>query len=360
MTVEPLFRPFACKSLSVRNRIAMSSMARWSTPGGDPAPLADFYRRRIEGGTGLIFTEALAIGRRGAGNDPDSPVIHGDVAQNWRGVVQAVHDAGGAIIPQIWHCGATMKAGKGSTDDRESPSGLQGPGVAHGRVLTEADLDDVLRAYVDAAVLAKSLGFDGVEVHGGHGYLLDLFFWGETNRRTDRWGGATVAERARFPLAVMGAIRAAVGPDFLVSMRISQWKSIDPTARVVDSADELLAWLGPLKDAGVDLFNTSQQRYDEPAFPGSPDSLAAWTRRLVGGPVVAVGSVGLSCTLRETATGQTAEPQGVDEVARRLAAGEFDLISVGRALLADPDWADRIAQDRPRSALPPERIGPGL
>ena len=359
MDTAPLFRPFACKSLRLSNRIAMSSLARWSTPGGDPTPLADFYRRRIDGGVGLIFTEALAIGRPGAGNDPRSPLIHGPAAEGWRAVAAAVHAAGGAIVAQLWHCGATMKVGSGSQDDRESPSGLQGPGVAHGRVMTEEDIADTVRAYGEAARLAKDLGFDGVEVHAGHGYLLDLFFWAATNLRTDRWGGATLPERSRFPLAVMRAVRDAVGPDFAVSMRVSQWKSIDRTARLVETPDELVAWLAPFREV-VDLFNTSQYRYDEPAFRGLDGSLSAWTRRRLGVPTVVAGSVGLSCDLKATGEGQTAEPQPIDDVVARLDAGEFDIVSVGRGLLADPDWPRRIASGEARRAVAPAMIGPGL
>jgi 2,4-dienoyl-CoA reductase-like NADH-dependent reductase (Old Yellow Enzyme family) len=279
-------------------------------------------------------------------------------AESWRGVVKAVHNAGGAIVPQLWHCGASVK--KGSPDDYESPSGLQGPGVAHSRVMTEADIEDTIGAYAEAARLVKDLGFDGVEVHAGHGYLPDLFFWAETNKRTDRWGGATLPERARFPLAVMRAVRAAVGPDFLVSMRISQWKSIDSTVRLVGSEDELVAWLAPFRDAGVDLFNTSQFRYDEPAWDGANESMAAMTRRLLGVPTVVVGSVGLRNTIRATAGGEPAQPQPVDDVARRLEAGEFDLVAVGRGLLADPDWAERVRSGSVRTPVTQQTLTGGL
>ena len=131
--MSSLFQPFACKSLRLDNRVAMASTARWSAPGGDPKPLAAYYRRRIEGGAALIMTEGAAIDRPAAYNDPKGPHLFGPALDGWRAVVAEIHAAGGKIIPQLWHCGAVGKAASDWSPpaDPESPSGL----VAVGRAL---------------------------------------------------------------------------------------------------------------------------------------------------------------------------------------------------------------------------------
>lgn len=362
MSVEALFQPFACRSLRTRNRIAMASMARWSTPDGDPALLAEFYRRRIEGGTGLILTEGAIIDRPSAGNDPSSLRLFGEALETWPTVIAAVHAAGGAIVPQLWHCGAAAKPGSAWTPPapHESPSGLQAPGMPRGRAMTETDIAETIAAYARAAALAKGLGFDGVEIHAGHGYLIDQFLWGKTNMRRDGWGGETLAARSRFALEVVRAVRAAVGPDFALLLRVSQWKSADLAARLVETPGELVAWLAPLVDAGVDMISVSQLRHDAAEFEGSALSLAGWARKLTGLPVIVAGAIGMSGDFIRTFSGERGVAEPVDDVARRLEAGEFDLIAVGRGLLADPDWARRVRDGLPRSDCPPRRLGPGL
>jgi 2,4-dienoyl-CoA reductase-like NADH-dependent reductase (Old Yellow Enzyme family) len=351
MSAEALFRPFAAKSLRTGNRIAMASMARWATPGGDPAPLADFYRRRVQGGAGLILTEGVNPDRPAAGNDPCSLKLHGPALDSWPAVITAVHEAGGAIVPQLWHCGATAKPGQKWTPPApfESPSGRQAPGMERGVVMDGTAILETIAAYVSAAEDAKALGFDGVEIHAGHGYLLDQFQWAATNDRTDRWGGATLAQRSAFPLEIVRAVRAAVGPEFAILLRISQWKSADLTARLVTTPAELEAWLAPYIDAGVDIVSVSQLRWDQPEFEGSPLSLAGWVRRTLAVPTIIAGGVGMSGDFIKTFMGVAGAPEPVDEVARRLDAGEFDLVSVGRAMLADADWAKKVRDGAARS-----------
>lgn len=362
MSVEALFTPFACKSLRTANRIAMASMARWSTPGGDPAPLAGFYRRRVEGGAGLILTEGAIIGRPSAGNDPDSLRLFGEALEAWPAVVAAVHGAGGAIVPQLWHCGATAKPGStwSPAAPFESPSGLQARGMPRGAAMTDGDIAETIAAYAGAAASAKALGFDGVEVHAGHGYLIDQFLWDQTNLRRDGWGGETLAARSRFALEVVRAVRAAVGPDFALSMRISQWKSADLGARLVETPGELEAWLAPFVEAGVDVLSVSQLRHDAAGFEGSDLSLAGWTRKVTGVPVIIAGGVGMSGDFIGAFSGERGAPEPLDDVARRLDEGEFDLIAVGRGLLADSDWGHRVRDGLPRSDCPARRLGPGL
>ncbi len=152
--------------------------------------------------------------------------------------------------------------------------------------------------FARAAADAKRLGFDMVELHGAHGYLIDQFFWSGTNERTDRYGGATLKERARFAAEVVAAVRAAVGPDLPVSLRVSQWKQQDYAVRLAETPDAMADWLVPLVEAGANLLHCSQRRFWEPEFPEIDGenglNFAGWAKKLTGAATISVGSVSLS------------------------------------------------------------------
>jgi 2,4-dienoyl-CoA reductase-like NADH-dependent reductase (Old Yellow Enzyme family) len=189
-----------------------------------------------------------------------------------------------------------------------------------------------------------------VELHGAHGYLIDQFFWGATNTRDDRWGGDTLPLRARFAVELLKAVRAAVGPDFPVIIRLSQWKQQDFGFRLAPTPDELAAWLQPLADAGADLFHCSQRRFWEAEFPEIDGAeglnFAGWARKLTGRPTITVGSVGLSGEFVAGMQGETSRPASLDGLLARLARDEFDLVAVGRALIVDPDWPAKVRDGR--------------
>ncbi|MET8795928.1 12-oxophytodienoate reductase [Nocardia sp. NPDC004568] len=359
-----LFRPLTVRSLELPNRIVMSAMTRSASPGGVPGPdVAGYYRRRAAGGTGLLVTEGVAIDHPAAVDNPRVPRMHGeDVLAGWRTVLDEVHGAGGRIVPQLWHVGPLWGA-MSAVDPAirpMRPSGRWGtPGVTSysGEYIaraarpvapmTEQDIADIRAAYVRAAVAAAELGFDGIALHGGHGYLLDSFLWHDTNTREDRWGGDAVA-RSRFPAEVVRDIRAAVGDALPIFFRFSQHKQQDYRARIAGTPDELQAILGPLADAGVDVFDASIRRFDAPAFEGSDLSLAGWAKKLTGAYAMAVGSVGLGKSLRDSrAEGAAEVVDNIGEVARRLEAGEFDLIAIGRLHLADPALATTLRTGAP-------------
>lgn len=117
-----------------------------------------------------------------------------------------------------------------------------------------ADIEHTIQAYAHAAKAAKDLGFDAFEIHGAHGYLIDQFFWEGMNHRTDEFGGKTIKERSRFAVEVIKAMRQAVGPDFVIILRLSQWKQQDYTAKLAPTPASLEDWILPLVDAGVDIF----------------------------------------------------------------------------------------------------------
>ncbi len=348
MPTNSLFQPFQLKSLTLRNRFVMAPMTRTFSPDGVPTPnVAAYYRRRAEGGVGLILSEGTVIERPASANDPAIPHFYGDNAlAGWKQVIDGVHQAGGAMGPQIWHVGvvAPMKPDWSPPGPLEGPSGILKPGELGGVAMSEGDIQDTIAAYGSAAGDAKRLGFDLVELHGAHGYLIDQFLWAETNQRSDSYGGKTIRERARFAIEVVQAVRRAVGEDFVICLRLSQWKLQDYAAKLAHTPQELEELLVPLADAGVDIFHCSQRRFWEPEFEGSDLNFAGWTKKITGKPTITVGSVGLTGDFFSSFAGEASTPSSLDELVRRHERGDFDLVAVGRVLLSDPAWTRKIQE----------------
>jgi 2,4-dienoyl-CoA reductase-like NADH-dependent reductase (Old Yellow Enzyme family) len=351
--VQALFAPFRLGNLELPTSVVMAPMTRSFSPCGVPnAQVVEYYRRRAAAGVGLIITEGTTVGHQAANGYPNVPRFHGeDALAGWKQVVEAVHAEGGKIVPQLWHVGNVRRLGTGVPGYGPMEKLKDGNVVVHG--MTKQDIDEVIAAFAQAARDAKAIGMDGVEIHGAHGYLIDQFFWEGSNQRTDEYGG-DLAGRSRFAIELIQAVRAAVGPDFPIILRFSQWKQQDYSARLVQSPEELEAFLKPLSEAGVDIFHCSTRRFWEPEFAGSDLNLAGWTRQLTGKPTITVGSVGLDGEFLQfmVKTDKVAEPASIDNLLERLHKQEFDLVAVGRALLVDPDWALKVREGREGDILP--------
>jgi 2,4-dienoyl-CoA reductase-like NADH-dependent reductase (Old Yellow Enzyme family) len=360
-----LFEPFQIGCLALKNRLVMAPMTRTMSPGGVPGPAnAAYYRRRAKGGVGLIVTEGTWVDRAGA-NEEDVPRLFGEAAlSGWSHVVNEVHKEGAPIFCQLWHVGQMKQPVieglyDAKADDlveprRTGPSGLfggLGSQTTHdGEPASQADLDRVVEAFGAAAVNAQRVGFDGVEIHAAHGYLFDQFFWEETNRRTDKYGGS-MRNRIRLAVDTVAEIRRLTGPDFPISLRISQWKIQDFGARIFQTPAELKEFVGPFTDAGVNIFHCSQRRFWEGDF-GTDFNLASWTKRASGKPSISVGSVAMTSEHVETLMGKSSDVAGIDRLLAVMDRGDFDLIAVGRAILADPEWAEKVRNGRLDQLLP--------
>ncbi|MGW7540881.1 NADH:flavin oxidoreductase [Streptomyces sp. NPDC054770] len=347
---EILSRPIALNGLTVPNRIAMAPMTRQFSPGGIPGEdVVSYYSRRAAAGVGLIVTEGTYVGHDSAGGSSRVPRFHGEEQlAGWAKVAEGVHAAGGTIVPQLWHIGMVRKQGQAPVADAPAvgPSGIRLDGTeGEGRAMTSQDLDDVIRAFAEAAAAAERIGFDGVELHGAHGYLLDQFLWAGTNRRTDAYGGDPVA-RTKFAAEIVAAVRESVSPEFPVIFRYSQWKSDNYDARLAETPEELEAILTPLAAAGVDVFHASTRRYWVPEFDGSDLNLAGWTKKLTGRPTITVGSVGLDGEFLKAFAGEGSATKGIDDLLDSLEREEYDMVAVGRALLQDPEWAAKVLAGR--------------
>lgn len=350
--LAPLFEPFECGALRLKNRIAMSPMTRWKSPDEYPgADVAAYYRRRAENEVGLIITEGTTIDHPVSSYSMRVPAFHGKALEGWRRVVDEVHEAGSAIVPQIWHVGIMRDPRTDDYPNRDlpsvSPSGIFKPGGKQVfEPMSKAQIVAVQDSFARAALSACELGFDGVEIHGAHGYIVDQFLWDQLNKRTDEYGGNAV-ERTRFAVELVERVRREIGPDFPLLLRISQWKQQDYQARLAETPEALKAIFQPIADAGVDIFHVSQRRFWDEEFPGSPMNCAGWIKQLTGRPTITVGSVGLAGPMSVTELGsETAPSTDLEPLARRLAAGEFDIVAVGRALLTDPAWTRKVKEGR--------------
>ncbi|WP_437967585.1 NADH:flavin oxidoreductase [Sorangium sp. So ce260] len=334
-----LFKPFQLKGLTLRNRFVMAPMTRQKSPGNAPGePNVAYYARRAAGGVGLILSEGTVVERPGKLHLRDVPHFYGERAlDGWKKVIDGVHRAGGRMAPQLWHVGLT----KLDPNGYEEPAALEGPAN-----MSREDVQATVRAFGKAAADAKRLGFDAIELHGAHGYLIDQFFYEVTNQRTDEYGGKTIGERNRFAVEVLEAVREAVGPEMVVILRLSQWKIGAYDHKIAKTPKEMEQWLLPLAEAGADVFHLSQRRYWEPEFAGSDLNAAGWAKKITRKPTITVGSVGLSGDLFGSLAGETSARQGLGELVRRFERGEFDLVAVGRPLLNDPAWVEKIRTGR--------------
>lgn len=347
-STDKLFSSFAVKSLNLANRTVMAPMTRTFSPNGVPtADVASYYRRRAEGDVGLIITEGTYISHKAANGYERVPAFYGEKALlGWKKVVDEVHAVGGKIIPQLWHVGSVRK--EGIVPDKSvpaySPSGLYKPGAKNGVAMSKADIDEVVSSFAQAALDAKNIGFDGIELHGAHGYLIDQFFWQGTNERSDEYGG-NLANRSRFAVEIIEAVRTAVGNDFAIVFRFSQWKQQDYSARLANTPEELAEFLTLLSDAGVDIFHASTRRFWQAEFAGSNLNLAGWTKKITNKPVITVGSIGLDDDFigdGKSELGGSSNPSDIENLLKRLNNDEFDLVAIGRALLVDPKWVSKI------------------
>jgi 2,4-dienoyl-CoA reductase-like NADH-dependent reductase (Old Yellow Enzyme family) len=361
VSVAALFEPIRFGRVTLPNRIAMAPMTRSMSPGKVSTPeMAAYYRRRAEGGTGLIITEGTNPGHPASSGYPNVPFFDGEAAlAGWKRVVDDVHAAGGFIIPQIWHVGSIRK--KGMEPDPSvpgwGPSAVTHPTFAQKgdtevpHEMTQQDIDETIAAFVRSAKNAEDLGFDGLELHGAHSYIIDQFFWEATNKRTDKYGGKTLAQRTRFAVELIEAVRAAISDDFPLVLRFSQWKQGDYNHHMAKTPGELEAFLKPLSEAGVDWFHCSTRSFNTPEFPGSDLNLAGWTKHITGKPTITVGSVGLDTDFLSSYGGQEGGQVGLDALVRRLGNMEFDMVAVGRALLSDAQWANKVKEGRERDIV---------
>lgn len=358
--VASINRPWSIRTasgavLTMPNGFVMAPMTRrQATEHNEPYEIhARYYAARAAGGVGLIITEGTHVNNTTAVDAPTTPQCR-TAAQvaGWKAVAEAVHAAGSKIAMQIWHTGLLSMNPVGPSAP-EPPVSSKPP-----TVLNREQMESIANDFAQTAVACiRGAGFDAVEVHGAHGYLLDTFAAKRWNKRQDEF-----ATHHAFPCMVVRAIRNAVGPDVPIIYRFSQWTLMDYQEIKFDTSAELAEFVVALREAGVDCLHASTRTATAPAFPkeDAKRTLAGWTKLLSGLPTIAVGGVGVN---REFGRGgqkgeafENADPTPALELVR---SGEVDALAVGRALLTDKLYCAKVASGKWRECLPytPNNVG---
>ncbi|WP_148253508.1 NADPH-dependent 2,4-dienoyl-CoA reductase [Aidingimonas lacisalsi] len=324
-----LFRPLDVGHLTLPNRILMGSMHTnlEEAPNGF-SRLASFYAERVRAGVGLIVTGGIAPNEQGAVFQGASKLTNAVEAARHRAVTAAVHEAGGRVCLQILHAGRYAYS-----PDLVAPSAIRAPINPYTpRELSADDIETHIEDYVRCAALAHDAGYDGVEVMGSEGYLINQFVCRRTNHRRDEWGG-DLERRIRFPVEIVRRIREAVGSEFLLIFRLS----------MIDLVEEGSTWqevvvLGrAIEAAGADLINTGIG-WHEARVPTIVTSV----------PRAAFAEVSKRMRAELTVPLITTNRINMPEVAERvLADGDADMVSMARPFLADPDWVNKAWEGRP-------------
>ncbi|MFI7742023.1 oxidoreductase [Kocuria rhizosphaericola] len=323
-----LLAPLDLGFTTLPNRVLMGSMHTGleELPGGFER-LAEFYAERVRGGVGLIVTGGIGPNPEGATHAGGAVLSTPEEVARHRTVTDAVHAEGGRIALQILHAGRYAR-----TPDAVAPSPLRAPispVVPH--ELTAEEVERTVEDFARTAALAREAGYDGVEVMGSEGYLINEFVAAETNHRTDRWGGS-FENRMRLPVEIVRRVRERTGPEFILVYRLSMLDLVPGGSTL----EEVVALARAVEAAGATLLNTGIG-WHEARIPTIatvvPRGGFSWvTRRLkgeVGIPLIAVNRI---------STPETAE--------RILADGDADMVSLARPLLADPDFVAKAACDR--------------
>jgi N-ethylmaleimide reductase len=342
---NPLFTPVALGALALKHRVAMAPLTRLraTRPGDVPRALnAEYYGQRASDG-GLIITEATDVSEQ-ARAYPGAPGIHSaEQIAGWRAVTDAVHAKGGVIVVQLWHGGrvshSSMQPGGALP---VAPSAIPVRGMQHvdtngqtvefetPRALALEEIPGIVASFAQAARNAREAGFDGVEIHGANGYLLDQFLQDGSNQRTDAYGG-TIPNRARLLVEVVDAVVGAWSAD-RVGVRLSPWghfngmSDSDPAA-LHDHVGQVLGQRGLAYLHVVEP--RADQNSDVNAIDDTAPDAASRLRAAFGGKVISAGGF-----VRDTA-------------AAAIAGHRADVIAFGRLFIANPDLPERLRRDAP-------------
>ena len=348
-----LFEEYKLKNLVLRNRVVMAPMTRNQSPGGIPTDdVISYYARRAKAEVGLIITEGIEVSHKASSAYPNVPRLDTNEArEGWKKVVDGIKNNNGAVIAQLWHCGGFRKLGMQPNPEVPgyTASGLVKPGKKVAHEMTIKDIKETIDAYASDAKICQDLGFDGVEIHGAHGYLIDNFLWGGTNIREDSYGGS-IGKRSQFVSDIIKAVKENVDDTFIVGLRFSQWKQHDFSAKLASTPDDLRKILIPPVEAGLDFLHSSMRRFWESEFEDSEENLAYWTKKISNIPTIGVGSVGLDSDFIDITA--PAKPTSIDKALDDIAKEKYDLIAVGRALLSDYEWVVKMKEGRLNDVIP--------
>ncbi len=335
--MSELLKPFGYEKFCTKNRIVMSAMTRgFSTDKCCNPRMTDYYARRAESGVGLILTEGIVIHPAGNGYN-DVPFMETKTqAESWIPCLRRVHNAGSKMFAQLWHCGRISHPDYTGGIPPVSSSSVQAEGInrqnnkEYGvpRALRTEEFPEIIAQYVNATQNALHAGFDGVELHYGHGYLIDQFFDTRINQRTDLHGG-TVENRSRLAVEIVKAILAIADPSQLM-IRISPSREMNGVYEWSDMHELLQCFLTQIDALGVRLIDISCANANYFNTSGKVIRVAReyWKHVIIGGASLTI-----------------------EDAEREIAEGNLDLVTWGRLMIANPDFVSKVAANVPLTAF---------
>jgi 2,4-dienoyl-CoA reductase-like NADH-dependent reductase (Old Yellow Enzyme family) len=350
---ERLFTGFDINGVHLSNRLVVAPMTRVSATEDGVATdtMRLYYERFPRGGFGLVITEGIYTDQAYSQGYAHQPGMSDEAqALAWKPVVHAIQAQGGKVFAQLMHAGALTQFNRFRSETL-APSAVQPKGEQMGfyrgqgayplpRAMTEKDISEVITGFAEAASRAVSLaGFDGIEIHGANGYLLDEFFTDYTNTRSDRWGG-DIRQRLALNLEIINAVRAAVPTDVPVGIRLSQGKVNDFEHKWREGETGAEIVFSTLAAAGLNFIHVTEHEAWQPAFGNGPSLISLARRFAPGATLIANGK------LHDPARAV----QLLDEGA--------DLIAIGKGALANPDWPNKVSHNQPLSEFNPALLGP--
>ena len=327
---QHIFEPFTVRRMTMKNRIMMTPMGtNYGESSGEMSFLhINYYEQRAKGGVGLIMVENASVDSpEGSNGTTQLRIDHDNYLPRLFKLTETVHKHGACIGIQINHAGASAQSARTnmqpvSASDIPSKAGGEIP-----RPLSKDEIMRIVKKYGEAAKRAQIAGFDTVEIHGGHSYLLSQFLSPITNKRTDEFGGS-LENRARFARLVIEEVRRQVGPFFPIFLRISADEFMEGGNTLEDSL-EYLKYLEKevdVIDVSCGLNGSIQYQIDANHFPdGWRSYMAKAVKERFGKPCVTMGNI--------------RDPHVAEDI---LARGDADLIGMGRGLIADPDWVNKV------------------
>ena len=338
-------------SLNVKNRISLAPMTRISATlkGVPTSKMSNYYRSFAEGGFGLIITEGIFIDKTHSPGYQNQPgLVDQKQIEAWKDIVDAAHTNDTKIVAQIMHAGALVH-GNPFGYSSLAPSSVEPKGEkssiykGEGKYpvpesLTIEGINEIIQSFLVAAKNAQQSGFDGIEIHAANGYLLDQFLTPYTNQRNDYYGGS-LENRIRIILEIITTIKSEVSPEFIVGIRVSQSKVNDFYHKWEGGEHDAKFIFEKLNKAGIDYIHTTEHKAWEAAFENNTASLSALAKRYTDVPVIANGHL-----------------ENIEKALNMLKNNEADLISLGKASLANHNLPQKIQANEPLNEFNPDKF----
>ena len=337
MSNDILFSPFQLKNFTLKNRIGVAPMTRMSSV-VDSVPrqdVLDFLVRRAENNSAIVYTEAIVTDYESAQGYPGQARITTQrQIETWKPVVQAIQQHGSIAILQMFHCGRMAWPGVNPANRTIGPSTLTpkqdnpltGAPYPVPDEMSRFDIEHVVNGFVETAKGAVAAGFDGIEIHGAHGYLINQFLSSYCNQRTDSYGGS-VENRYRFAHEIIQAVRLVVPENRLITFRISNWGVADMEVSLYSSKEEYQQIVRLLSEEPLDAISVSTYDFSQKAF-GTEKNMAQLTREATDLPIMICGQI-------------------YDRASADKALEDADIILSAKSILLNPNWVADLQAEKP-------------